>query len=215
MKRVGACVLTSVLVLVSGCAEKPVLEVFEAQQALAAARDAEADIYAPEEYELAVSNLENAIAAIERQEEEPLWARSYAFAGDLLALSMEQSEAAQEFADSIRLEASVQAEVLIPEAQTAIDSAFAGLEQARSTSVAGRRQLDTLDADLRTAADLLGGARESLEGADYATAVTQAGQALELAVSVRIRSEEISQYAIELELEQQAIPEETPDPLGP
>jgi hypothetical protein len=66
--RHGIVLTLATFLMASGCAEKPVLDLLEAQETLAAARDAEADLYAPEEYDLAVSNLQNAIAAIDRQE---------------------------------------------------------------------------------------------------------------------------------------------------
>ena len=200
MKRL-ILALTTAILLVSACSEKPVLELVEAQQVLASARDAEADLYAPEQYDLAVSNLENAIAAMDEQDEELMWNRNYNLAFDLFELSMEQSMAAIEIADSIRFESSFQAELLIPDVQETIDRAFAELELARDTSVVSRAQIATLDADLGFSAQLLNDARESFEAADYVAALEQAQQSMDLADTVRVRSEEINQLALEVQLE--------------
>lgn len=198
--------------MTAACAEKPALELVEAQQVLATARDAEADLYAPEEYDLAVSNLENAIAAIDEQDAELTWNRNYNLARDLLDLSMEQSQTAIDISDSIRFEAAFEAETLIPQVQETIDTAFAELARARDTGVVSRSQVATLDADLGFSAQLLREAEASFESADYATALEQARQAIDLADSVRIRSEEINQFAVEVELElqQQSVFDELP-----
>jgi hypothetical protein len=216
--RHGIVLTLATFLMASGCAEKPVLDLLEAQETLAAARDAEADLYAPEEYDLAVSNLQNAIAAIDRQEEEPLWARSYAFAGDLLALSIEQSQAAIAVSENIRQEASFQVDLLIPELEETIDQAFFQLGQARETNVVSRREIDTLDADLAIASQLLREARTNRDREEFVVAMPQVQQALELADRVRIRSEEINVLALEvqLELEQQNLPAlENSDPFAP
>ena len=141
-----------------------------------------------------------------------MWDRNYNLAFDLLELSVEQSQTATEIADSIRFEASFQAEQLMPEVQETIDTAFAELARARDTSVVSRAQIDTLDADLGFSAQLLRDAEDSFESADYATALEHAQQAIELADSVRVRSEEINQFAIEveLELEQQSVFDQIP-----
>ena len=80
-----------VLVFLVGCAEKPILELQEVEQAIAQARDAEADIYAPEAYDFALTNLESGFTAIEDQEAEPPWRRDYEPALDLLGLAFEQA----------------------------------------------------------------------------------------------------------------------------
>jgi hypothetical protein len=218
MNRVVRGLLAAACWVVCGCAEEPLLDLLEAQQSLAAARDAEADIYAPEEYEMAVMNLENAIASMNLQQEEPLWARSYQLASDMLALSIEQSEAAVAVSDSIRLDAAFQAELLVPEVQEAIDQAFVHLEQARTTNVVSRGQIEALDSDLQYAAQLLREARASQQSTDYPNAVLLSQQAIELADSVRSRSEEINLYALEVQLELElqelpAVPVE--DPFAP
>lgn len=216
--RPGFALALSLLVLAAGCAEKPALALLEAQQALATARDAEADLYAPEEYDLAVMNLQNAMASIDRQDDEPFWARSYALADEALALSVEQSEAAITISDNIRQEASFQAELLVPELEDTIDQAFFQLEQARETNVVSRREIDTLDADLTLASQLLRQARDNSSREDFIAAVPQAQQALELADAVRQRAEEINLLAVEvqLELEQQNLPPvQEEDPSAP
>ncbi len=79
------------LCLLAGCAEKPVLELQQVEEALAQALDAEADIYAADEYDFALMNLESGAMAIEEQEAEPPWRRDYRAAVDLLDLAYERT----------------------------------------------------------------------------------------------------------------------------
>ena len=56
-----------IAVAIAGCASPPLLELQEARAALAMARDFEADIYAVDQYDLALMNLEMAEIEIEEQ----------------------------------------------------------------------------------------------------------------------------------------------------
>lgn len=216
MKRTGLCFLVSLLILTAGCAEKPVLQLLEAQQSLAAARDAEADLFAPDEYELSNTNLKGAIDAIDAEDEERIWARNYDLAEYLLDLSIDQSEAAIAVADNARQEASFQAQLLIPQVEEAIDLAFTQLQEARGTNVVSRAEINSLDADLGYSSQLLGDARQNYDRMEFADAAAQAQQALDLAEKVRTRSAEINLYGIEVEQGlQQTAPQEIPDdPFG-
>jgi hypothetical protein len=195
-------------VISGGCAEKPVLEVIEAQQALASARDAEADFFAPEDYDLAVSNLDSALEAIDAQDAERLWARNYDVALYLLDLSIDQSMTATETANSIRLDTAFEVEQILPTVQETIDSAFVQLRDARGTNVVSLGEVEQLNGDLVLATRLLEEAQESEEAADFVAALEKSQRAIDLAETVRTRSEEINAYALEvqLELERQAIP---------
>lgn len=211
MRRMTRWTLPLILagVVLGGCAEKPVLEVVEAQQALAAARDAEADFFAPEDYDLAVSNLDSALLAIETEDAQRPWARNYDVALYLLDLSIDQSMTATETANGIRLDTAFEVEQILPTVQESIDAAFARLQDARGTNVVSRGELDQLNGDLVLSTQLLREAQEDQESADFVAALEKSQRAIGLAETVRTRSEEISAYALEvqLELERQAIPQ--------
>lgn len=217
MKRTGLSLIALAGCLaLGGCSQKPVLEVIEAQEALAAARDAEADFFAPEDYDLAVSNLDSALEAIEAEDAQRPWARNYDVALYLLDLSIDQSRTATDTANSIRIDTAFEVEQVLPTVQESIDAAFARLQDARGTNVVSRGEVDQLAGDLVLATQLLREATDDQEAADFVAALDKAQQAIELAETVRTRSEEINAYALEvqLELERQAIPPPE-DPFQP
>src|SRR5690606_10732270 len=90
-----ALLVGCLLACASGCAGKPGLELHEARSAVAAARDFEADVYAPEEYDRAVMWLEMGEDAIARQDEMPFWSRNYSDSLDYLARAGTEAEQAQ------------------------------------------------------------------------------------------------------------------------
>lgn len=210
MQRMSRAVLPLILagLVLGGCAEKPVLEVIQAQQALAAARDAEADFFAPEDYDLAVSNLDSALEAIETEDAQRPWARNYDVPLYLLDLSIDQSMTATETANSIRLDTAFEVEQILPTVQESIDAAFRPLQDARGTNVVSRGELDQLNGDLVLSTQLLREAEEDQAAADFVAALEKSQRAIDLAETVRTRSEEINAYALEvqLEIERQAIP---------
>ena len=75
LSREGAALAGALAVLLAGCAQRPVQELQQAREAVAEARDFEADIYAPEEFEMAVFNLEGGEYAIATVDQAPFWGR--------------------------------------------------------------------------------------------------------------------------------------------
>jgi hypothetical protein len=167
MRRLRSAVLA--LVFLAGCAEKPILELQQVEEAIATARDAEADIYAPEEYEFALLNLEDGLTEIEAQDAEPVWRRDYGLALDLLALAYEQAGEAQVLALENKDRIFDQAQNALPEAERLFQMAFEAVEAALTGPVT-RRQIQAFDDELAGTFATLNQARESFESGDYTRA---------------------------------------------
>jgi hypothetical protein len=135
------------LVLLAGCAEKPVLELQQTREAVAGALDFEADIYAPEAFELAQFNLESGEFAIAEQDQVPVWGRNYDQSLEFLALAFEQAGLAHTIAEANKADVFEQAQRALPTSQVAFQSAFEAVESARSGPVT-RQQLQSFEDEL-------------------------------------------------------------------
>ena len=168
MYRANAAGLVLLLVMV-GCAEKPILELHQVEEAIAQARDAEADIYAAEAYEFAWLNLEGGLSAIEAQDAQPPWRRDYEPALDLLGLAYEQAIEAEALALENKDRIFEQAQRALPEAERMFQVAFESVESARAGPIT-RRQLEAFDDELAGTFATLNQAREILEAGNYSEA---------------------------------------------
>lgn len=154
--------------LAAGCAAPPVLELQEAREALAAARDFEADIYAPDQYDLALMNLELAQTEIEDQEQLSAMGRSYDRALAFLDAAIVDAERAQALAEEIKAQVFLEAQAKIPVAQTALDDAFDVVVQARP--VLAFQEAQALEAQLSELAVLMNLARQLMDDGGFADA---------------------------------------------
>lgn len=152
----------TLLACLAGCASEPTLELNQARASLAAARDYEADVYAPDQYAVALMNLQLAEAEIRDQESVPTMARSYERAISFLNIAIEEAEEAQLLAEDFKARIFEEAQGNIPEAEQALDRAYetynralgilayqeaqsmaARLEEARLSLAEARRLLET------------------------------------------------------------------------
>ena len=136
-----------VLVLLTACAEKPVVELQQTREAIAGALDFEADIYAPAEFEMAQFNLENGEIAIAEQEQLPAWGRNYAMSLQFLELATAQAVQAQAIADANKANVFEQAQRARPLSQVAFQAAFEAVEGARSGPIT-REQIQSFEDEL-------------------------------------------------------------------
>ncbi len=154
----------------AGCAEKPVLELQQAREALAAARDFEADIYAPGEFEMARLNLDSGEFAISEQEQAPSWSRNYTLSLEFLALAIEQAGHAQSIAEASKTSVFEGAGSALPRARVGFQAAFEAVEAARGGPVT-RRGLEALDDELAGIFATLDQAEDTYENGDYSGAL--------------------------------------------
>jgi len=168
MYRANSAGLVLLLVMV-GCAEKPIMGLHQVEEAIAQARDAEADIYAAEEYEFAWLNLEGGLSAIEAQDAQPPWRRDYEPALDLLGLAYEQASEAEALALENKDRIFEQAQRALPEAERMFQVAFESVESARAGPIT-RRQIEAFEDELAGTFATLNQAREIWETGNYSEA---------------------------------------------
>lgn len=164
--RLGVALVAAALA--AGCASPPVLELQEAREALAAARDFEADLYAPDQYDLALMNLELAQTEIEDQEQVPALGRSYDRALAFLDAAILDAGRAQALAEEIKAQVFLEAQAKIPVAQTTLDDAFDILAEARP--VLSFQEAQALETRLSELAVLMNLARQLMDDGAFADA---------------------------------------------
>ena len=185
-------VLVFALALLAGCAEKPVLELQQVEEALAQALDAEADTYAPDEYDFALMNLESGEIAIEEQEAARPWRRDYGTALDLLELAYEQAGEAAALAMANRDRVFEQAQTALPEAERLFQAAFEAVERARTGPVT-RRDLQTFDDELAGTFATLTRAQGTFEAGNYAEASILLQEVQERSAALESRARQIAE----------------------
>ncbi len=185
-------VLALGLALLAGCTEKPVLELQQVEEAFAQALDAEADIYAPDEYDFALMNLESGEIAIKEQEATPPWRRDYGPALDLLELAYEQAGQAAALAIANRDRVFQQAQTALPEAERLFQTALETVEEARRGPIT-RRDLQTFDDELTGTFATLTRARETFDAGNYRDAFILLQEVQERSVALESRAGQIAE----------------------
>ena len=185
-------VLVFALALLTGCAEKPVLELQQVEEALAQALDAEADIYAPDKYDFALMNLESGKMAIEEQAAARPWRRDYGTALDLLELAYEQAGEAADLAMANRDRVFEQAQTALPEAERLLQTAFEAVEEARTGPVT-RRDLQTFEDELAGTFATLTRAQETFEAGNYPGAFILLQEVQERSAALASRARQVAE----------------------
>lgn len=183
MKKLSLLTLTSVLflaVLATGCAQAPQAKLDEAQAALAAADEAEADVYVPEQYTAAQDSFAAAQAEIEVQNSKFALTRSYGHAEALLQSAVDVATASTEQVAAKKEEARVEADSLIVQAQAAVAQARALLAKAPRGKDGGVA-LVSIQEDAGSAESLLNEAVAAQQSGEYAKARDNAKAALDKA----------------------------------
>lgn len=151
-----------------GCGKPPVEELNAARAALDAARQAEAEVYAPDTYRSASNTLNDANAKSEAKDYEG--ARTAAIQ-------------ARELADRARSEAQTAKQQTRDDAQTIVNRVTSGLSDVRIAMGSAPRgkgaddDLDQINADLSQAESSLNNARTHLSSGKYRDALTEARSA--------------------------------------
>ena len=172
--------------ILASCANPPLLELQEAREAIALARDFEADVYALDQYDLALMNLEIAEIEIEEQEQVSAFGRNYAQALAMLDVAIVEAEEAQFLAEEFKATIFVQTESTLLEAQMAVDNAFEILAQARPYFTFQEAQ--SLSADLSTAATSLNLARQLMDEGGIAAAAARIDGIVVTARAIEVRA---------------------------
>jgi hypothetical protein len=181
----GKCLFTVLIaaLLMSACASRPEQELSAARQAVEKARQAEADVYAPEEFQAATRALESAEAEIATQDERSFLTRDYERAQELLSQATNRANAAVQTTEPGRAEARQQAEAAQRDAEAA-------LEEARGAMADGprgkgtRADREALEVDLRAAETSFSDGQDGYRSQRYADALNQFRSAIQKAQAV-------------------------------
>jgi hypothetical protein len=184
--RARAVLLLGAGAFATGCASPPTLELQEARQAVSAARDLEADIYASDQYDLALMNLQMAEREIEDQDGVSAMARSYDRALSLIDATVEEAERAQVMAEDFKARIFLQAEATLPVARSALNDAFEAFAAARP--ILAFNEAQALDTQLLEANASLDLAQELLDSGALTDASARIGEILVTARAVETRS---------------------------
>jgi DNA repair exonuclease SbcCD ATPase subunit len=159
------CLILGFTLAVAGCAKPPQLELDAANAALAAAKAAEADVYAPDTFRSASTAMNEANAKVETKDYEGAKASAIQ---------------AKETADRAKSEADTNKQQTRDEAQAVINRVSPGLDDARtslSSAPSGKgadEDLAQLSADLGQAEANLNDARSNLSSGKFKDALAQA-----------------------------------------
>ena len=166
--------MIALAMLAVGCAEAPETEMKEAQTGLDDARNsAQADIWAPDEFQSAKSSFDAANAEVEEQNERFGLTRSYDKAQEMYAQVKTDAEKAKRAAISNKEAAKIEAGQKLEEATAAIESARAALSKAPRTK-GTRADIALLTSDLDGLDQSLEEVRGMITSEDYHGAISRA-----------------------------------------
>lgn len=175
---IGACLLLGFL---TGCADQPVEELTQAREALRSAAEAEADVYAPEQYQAAQDALEAAERELEAQLDQSAMSRDYTPARELLqsAISTANAAAAQvpDRKETMRMEA----ETMIEDTEATAEQLAGEAERTRDPARRASRQ-----EDIRAIRSGLEEARIALESGNVRQAHDRAEEAFGKASGIQV-----------------------------
>ena len=161
--RATTCIL--VALGLAACGEPPTREVDAARSALARARDAGAETFAPERFKEAVAALDAAQTKLE--------AKDYRAALSAAADAGEKSRGALQAAEAGRTLARSAAETAVVEIQALFDDVSAVKEDARSAKVPDKA-FEDLDREVDAARGAVGAISETVDSGGFADALKAA-----------------------------------------
>lgn len=191
MKRswFGTAVLVLALVAVVACGKPPQGDMDAAKAAMDQARDAQADKWAPTEYQAAESSMSNAQAEMDAQSQK--WFKNYDRTKEMLGQAKADAERAMSAAAANKETAKQEATTAIADATTALDAAKVAVEKAPKGKDT-KADLALFSQDLEGLAATLSEAEAAMGSEDYNTARDKANAVREKATSI---SDQIAEAA--------------------
>lgn len=174
MKRSVAVLWVLVLLVVAGCSKPPIDEEKRAVDALALAREAEADIYAAQDFAVAQDTLDAGIKERERQDERFKLFRSYTKAREKFLRAESLAGRAAELAREAKSQQVDECRTRVQRAAEAVDSCATLLDSAPRKGKGSDVDLRMLREDLVTLATELGEASDFLDNMRYAECMLKA-----------------------------------------
>ncbi len=192
MSRRNSIVATVALVFVAAvaCAKAPQEDISAAQADLDKAREAQAETWAPNEYQAADSAWKAANDEIQAQNAK--WVKSYDKAKELLTKTKEEASKAAQAAAANKEQARTDSEAAIAAADTALSAAEAGLKVAPVTKDS-RADLALFKSDVENLRGTLEQARQAFGSGDYKKALESANSVKDKATSIADQLEQAKQ----------------------
>ena len=176
-------VLVALVGVVAGCSKPPTQEMEAAKAKLEAARTAQADQYAPTEWQAAQDAMNAADQEITAQNAKMALMRNYKQAKALVATADDAAGKAQEAAVAGKEKMKGEAEQLIANATAAIDSSQALMKKAPRGKET-KADLDLIQGDIDAAQSSLQEAQTAMTQTDYITAKAKAQAVIDKATQV-------------------------------
>ena len=167
----------------TACAKAPQEDINAAQAEIDRAKQAQAEVWAPNEFQGADQAMTAANAEIAAQDQK--WMKNYDKAKELLAQAKDQATQAATAAAANKEQARRDAETALTDADTALQAAEAALKVAPVTKDS-KADLELYKSDLATLRTTLDGARAAFASEDYK-------KALESTASVKDKAGTIAQ----------------------
>ncbi len=178
MKRFVTVIWVLALLLVAGCSKPPVDEEKRALDALDLAREAEADIYAAQDFAMAQDTVDAAIKERERQDERFKLFRSYDKVRQKFIRVESLAGRAAEVAREAKSRQVDECRGRVQRAAEAVDSCAVLLDSAPKKGKGSDVDLRMLREDLVTLATELGEASDFLDNLQYAECMLKADSVL-------------------------------------
>ena len=192
MSRRNSIVATVALVFVAAvaCAKAPQEDISAAQADLDKAREAQAETWAPNEYQAADSAWKAANDEIQAQNAK--WIKNYDKAKELLTKTKEEAAKAAQAAAANKEQARTDSEAAITAADTSLTAAEAGLKVAPVTKDS-RADLALFKSDVENLRGTLEQARQAFASEDYKRALESANSVKDKATSIADQLEQARQ----------------------
>jgi len=172
-KRVSlALAALFLLALIAGCSKAPEAEMQAANQAIEAARTAEAEAYAPAAWRTAQDTLQAANAAKTEQDGKFALFRSYGKSKDMFVAAQTLANAASAAAETEKEKVKNEVIGLLSQAKAGIDAATAALAKAPKGKDT-KAELELIKADLDGLTPAYADAEADFNGGKYLTARTK------------------------------------------
>jgi hypothetical protein len=173
MRKSVVVVLGLMLMVVAGCSKAPVEEEKRAIDALDLAREAEADVYAPDAFAAAQDTLDAGIKERQRQDEKFKLFRSYGKARDRFLRAEELAQRATEIAGDVKNQQADDCRRASERATAAVDSCADLLDKAPKAK-GTRPDLRALREDLKSLGSELGTVNDYLDNRRYIDCISKA-----------------------------------------
>jgi hypothetical protein len=192
MNRIFAllALILAAALLAPGCSAPPQEEIAAARAEIEKARQAQADVWAPEEFQAAESALNDAMEEIAASDD--AWLRSYGKAKELLEHATSEARRSAALAPDNRDRAAADAEAAISAAETELTIAESSLRSTPRVPQL-RAERSRHQSDLSALRKALDEAQRAQESQDYKGALEQAITVKEDAASITTRLEELRQ----------------------